>query len=465
MRAASALRWEIWLQLALAVVTLALAAAGAGSILNVAFLPLAVGVAAILYQRSPTRDYVGFCLWIWMLAPLVRRLADWSAGFNDFSLIIIAPLAVSLLTVTRAIRKSFWSYPPFSMIIVVYCYGALLGMFQGQIVSATYTLATFMAPVFFGCYVLSYPGRSQEIAETMLRTFIYATFFISVYAIDQYFNLRPWDAYWLAVAEISSVGLPFPQMFRLFGTLNSPGPFAIMLFVGILAMFSSTSRLRWITPPLALVSLALTLGRSAWGGLAIGLLMLLFLGQGLKRVKYALIGLVAAILALPLLSYEPISEAVLGRLQSVSNLSEDRSYNARVNFVDAILSQIDSLVLGNGLGVSGLGTKLGDAGANALKVFDNGVLDIFYNFGLVGFFVILALVMMVYTALKNGAADDYARVSAAIAVGTISQIVFSNALNGFGGMCIFPFMAIVVSRSVVASRPQGVMPLQRAFAR
>jgi hypothetical protein len=465
MRATSSLRWEIWLQLALVVVTLALAAAGAGSVLNVAFLPLAVCVAAILYQRSPTRDYVAFCLWIWMLAPLVRRLADWSAGFNDFSFIIIAPLAVSLLAATRAIRRSFWSYPPFSMIIVVYCYGALLGMFQGQIVSAVYTLATFMAPVIFGCFVLSYASRSQEIAETMLRTFIYATLALSIYAIDQYFNLRPWDAYWLSTAGINSVGLPFPQMFRLFGTLNSPGPFAIMLFVGILAMFSSSSRLRWITPPLALVSLALTLVRSAWGGLAIGLLMLLFLGRGLKRVKYALIGLAAAILALPLLSYGPISEAVLGRLQSVGNLSDDKSYNARVNFIDAILSQVDTLVLGNGLGISGLGTKLGGGGANALMAFDNGVLDLFYNFGLMGFFVIFALAAMLFTAMKNGAHDDYSRVSAAIATGVMSQIIFSNVLNGFGGMCIFPFMAIVVSRNVAASRRQSVLPVQPAFAR
>jgi hypothetical protein len=136
-----------------------------------------------------------------------------------------------------------------------------------------------------------------------------------------------------------------------------------------------------------------------------------------------------------------------------------------VNFIDAILSQVDTLVLGNGLGISGLGTKLGGGGANALMAFDNGVLDLFYNFGLMGFFVIFALAAMLFTAMKNGAHDDYSRVSAAIATGVMSQIIFSNVLNGFGGMCIFPFMAIVVSRNVAASRRQSVLPVQPAFAR
>lgn len=458
-------RWEIWLQLALAAMTFALAAAGAGSVLNLAFLPLAAAVALILYLRSPTRDYISFCLWIWMLAPLARRLADWSSGFNPLSLIIVAPLAVSLLAVGRANRKSFWSYAPFTAIMIVYGYGALLGMFQGQPIPALYTLATLISPVIFGCYILTYADRSREIAGTMLRTFIYGTFVLSLYAIDQYFNLRPWDAYWLVASELGSAGLPIPQMFRLFSTLNSPGPFALLLLVGLLAMFSSSSRLRWITPPLALVSLALTLVRSAWGGLAIGLLVLLVVGQGFQRLRYVLIGLLATILALPLLSYEPISEAFFGRLASIVNLAEDNSYNARLSFSDTILSQVDSLVLGNGLGISGLGTKLGGESSDAMRVFDNGILDLFYNFGLMALVILFSLAAMIYATIKNGSFDDYSRVSAAIAVGVLSQIVFSNALVGFGGMCIFPFVAIVVGRKVSASRRQTAFPLQRAFAR
>jgi len=459
------LRLEVWAQLALVAVTLALATAGAGSVLNLVFLPLSVAVALFLYQRSPTRDYISFCLWIWMLAPLVRRLADWNSGFNTLSLIIIAPFAVSLLVVMRADRKLFWSYAPFSMFIVVYLYGLLLGLFQGQWFAAPYTFVTMISPVLFGCFILTYPKQIGEVADVICRTLVQGSLVLAAYGIDQYFNLRDWDKYWMISSQMASIGLPIPQAFRLYGTLNSPGPFAQMLAVGLLAMFASSSRLRWIAAPLAVTVLALTLVRSTWFGLAVGLLVLVVVGQGKQRFRYVLIGLSAALLAVPLLSYAPISEVVLRRLDTIGNLSADSSYNARLRFTDSILDKTDTLILGNGLGMSGLGAKFDAKGSESTVSFDNGLLEIFFNFGSVGVLIILSLASMVYFMLRAASTDRYVGVATAVALCTLSQIIFSNSLNGVSGMFFFPFVAIVVCQRKLAARRPDLYAIQRAFAR
>ena len=64
--------------------------AGAGGILRLLFPLGATAVGVLLYMRYPLL-YVGFTWWIWFLTPLVRRLIDQRSGWQDPSIVLLAP--------------------------------------------------------------------------------------------------------------------------------------------------------------------------------------------------------------------------------------------------------------------------------------------------------------------------------------------------------------------------------------
>src|SRR5690606_31985599 len=52
-----------------------------------------------------TADYVKFVMWLWVLSPLVRRIADFQAGWQNPSLVLLTPyLVTSLCAVHVAAR-------------------------------------------------------------------------------------------------------------------------------------------------------------------------------------------------------------------------------------------------------------------------------------------------------------------------------------------------------------------------
>ena len=443
-RRARRLPVELLAQLALVGATIGLVAVGGGSILNLAFTPMALGVGIFLFIRTPTRDYVSFCLWLWMLAPLVRRLADWQSGFHVISPIIVAPLLVTLLSFLRASRQSFWRCVPFNVIMFVCVYGLFLGVLHGETFAAVFAALNWLAPLGFACLILSFPATAN-ISQIVFDTLVRGGLVIGVYGIWQYFAPPPWDAYWMISADMRSIGLPLPQQIRVFSTMNSPGPFALMLSAALLAMFAGGGRLRWLAAPPALAGFVLSLVRSSWGGFVLGLGVLVLFGRGKSRFRYIAIGATAAFLALPLLMYEPIATPFLNRVATISSIEDDGSYNARLAFSSRILENISSLVIGSGLGATGLAARLtGENGSGAAVVFDNGILDLFFTFGLLAVAILVALAVATLRMIAATRINDDARLATAIALGTLSQQVFSNILIGSAGMLVFPFIALAL---------------------
>lgn len=458
-------RPELFLQIGFAAVTFGLAAAGAGTVLQYAFAPLALIVAVILYLRAPTSDYIGFCYWIWMLSPLIRRLAELHTGFQSISPIIVTPLIVTGVCCLRMSRKSFWSFAPFNIIIIVYIYGAIVGILQGQLLAPVYTLISWTLPIIFGCFILTNINKIEEISGSIFRTLVVSGFIQALYALDQYFVLRPWDAYWMISSQMASIGLPVAQMVRVFGTLNSPGPFAIFMCAALLAMFSSASMLRWIAIPPALVAFALSLVRSSWGGFAIGLAVLLTFSRGRQRFNDLVVGAIGVAAALPLLSYGPIADQFAARFSTIFALQDDNSFAVRAALTNYLLTQVDTLIFGTGIGATGLGAKLGSSGTGMVN-FDNGILEMFFNFGLMSIGIFAALAMIIINIFRFASLNRYTQLSSAIAVSVIAQLVFSNSLGGIGGMLTFPMVAIVVGQrnSILQRRAlhtRGLRPVDR----
>ena len=85
-------------------VAAAMAAGGIGGALTWVFAPVALASGLWLYARAPSRGFIAFCYMLWMVAPFVRRLADWQGGRHDLSPIMLAPALVTGLGLFSAVR-------------------------------------------------------------------------------------------------------------------------------------------------------------------------------------------------------------------------------------------------------------------------------------------------------------------------------------------------------------------------
>lgn len=452
------LRPESFIQWMLLAVCVLLVASGAGAVLNFLFTPAAIAVGLYLYFRSAARDYLSFSLWLWMLTPLVRRLSDWQGGFQVVSLIIVAPLLVSLICLLGLSRRSFWSFSPAITITVVCLYGALVGLLNGAPFAVAYALLTWLAPLALAGHIMCLSDRGNEMADVMFRTLAVGALVMGLYGLDQYFFLRPWDAHWMTSAEMGSIGLPLPQQVRAFGTMNSPGPFAAFMAAGLLAIFAKGTKLTWLASPFALAAFALSLVRSSWGSFTVGLFLLIILGHGKNRWRYILMSVIALMSALPLLTYDPIASRFMDRLETLQNLEEDRSFSARLEFSQSILDDIGPLIVGTGLGQTGLGSRLasdsGDLGDHA--VFDNGVLDLFFTFGLGAFAILISLGATSIRLMKAARYSRNTQIAAAISLGALACLIFGNSLAAPTGILILPFMALALVQK--ARRPDAAEP-------
>src|SRR5258708_40199046 len=89
--------------LALAVgLSLSVAAAlwfgGKPQLLRVALPAMAALIGLLLYNTRPI-VYVSYSLWVWFMAPFLRRIVDWHFGFAEPNFVLLAPFLVSGISI------------------------------------------------------------------------------------------------------------------------------------------------------------------------------------------------------------------------------------------------------------------------------------------------------------------------------------------------------------------------------
>src|SRR5579862_3551295 len=137
----------------------ALALAGQATLLRLAIPGAAVFIGVVLYFSRPVR-YIEYTLWIWFLAPLVRRLVDWRFGYTEPNMILLAPLLVSAvagLTLIVPSRRGNGRIPPaFVLCGLAILYGFAVGMIahRDKVSPAemVYGLANWLCPLLFGLH-------------------------------------------------------------------------------------------------------------------------------------------------------------------------------------------------------------------------------------------------------------------------------------------------------------------------
>ncbi|WP_437324174.1 O-antigen ligase family protein [Sorangium sp. So ce381] len=404
----------------------------------------AVLVGLLCYRRSPTQ-YVSFLCWLYFLSPEVRRIADFSNGaYNPISPIQMAPSLVAVmsgLTVLThyrvvATKRAF----PSLLLVLALIYALVVGCIRNTIPSAVFSCGEAIIPIFVGFHILATWKHYPIYARVLVTTFSWGMFVVGAYGVIQYVLMPPWDAMWLLRSGMDSVGQPSPFSFRVFSTLNAPGPLANVLMSGLLFILAGRGKVVWVGAVSGLSVLLLTEVRAAWGGLIVGGLYALACIDGRTRSRVILAILIVAALSVPIFAIDEFANRVLDRMQTVSSIKDDHSFQARLQFYESFLSVATSDIAGQGMGSIGIGTKLDSATSQLGKfgVFDSGLMEIPYVMGWPGTLLyVTGLLWMIGRSMKHGMAMKSNRLLAAAAgtsIGLVSMLVFCNPLNASGGI-------------------------------
>lgn len=420
----------------------------AGGLLNYVFTPGIAAMGLVLLYLRPA-NYLAFTMWVWMLTPFYRRLADAHAGYTDASLVMLAPIVVTAccaISLAGNLRQN-WPKTVFLYVgmLAVLVYGFFVGAAQNGLLAAILALLNWSLPILFSLHIFVLPLEDEAKARQIMLAMVYGGLVIGAYGLAQYLILPAWDAAWMRDSALESIGLPIPRMVRVFSTLNSPGPYAQFVAAASLVAIATRSRMRWGSMIFSLVGLLLSLVRAAWGSWAIALVMLFFWSNVRQKTAFAVTAMAAILVIAPAIAFTPLGETVNARFATLSDTSSDASYLERVDLYRRFSSTALSSIAGVGLGRTGvISARLSGQSPGAVDSntsIDSGVLEIFYTFGLLGA-VFLALFAAIYVVSWPDRRNPYGVAAMTVALSCAPLVFFGNPLTGASGMLLFPFVAL-----------------------
>ncbi|MEZ2301875.1 MAG: O-antigen ligase domain-containing protein [Microcoleus sp.] len=410
--------------------------AGLGKILNIVFPAASFAVGLFLYLRYPIL-YVGFTWWVFFLTPFVRRVSDFRSGFTDPSPMLIAPPLVAMITIVTFYRNVPKAYDrgglPFILSAMAVFYGFLIGFINSAPVPAIISLMAWVSPILFGFHLFvnwrDYPSYRQNIQ----RTFLWGVLVTASYGVYQYLVAPEWDCFWLIQTKLyTSMGKPEPQGLRVWSTMNSPLHFATVMIPGTILLFISKGVLRFPGLALGILSLLLTLVRTAWGGWMVSLLALLSFLKGIVQIRLISVLLVIGILVVPLSTVEPFSKVIQSRVTSLTNVKDDQSAKERGVLYSLMIDDALNEYIGKGNGTIG--------------PIDSGFLDMILTLGWLGSIPYVGGMFLLFFSLfqgsKSSTADSFACATRAIALGFLPMLAGSNVIIGISGMVFWGFLGL-----------------------
>lgn len=272
-----------------------------------------------------------------------------------------------------------------------------------------YGLLTVLVPAVLGYAV--FEGLHPRLPRLAVLSTLVLAPLAAFYGLTQYVVDPPWDMAWLAdrQQELISVGRPEHREYRVFGSMESPGPFAVYLGLGLVSMgaFALWPHRRprpWVLPFAALAgvtmvsALILSATRSVLFGLPLVAMLGLLFVRGRKRGHVAVVTVVLALatLLVPVLVAGRLYDDAGADRLNVGQVGEDHSFQARLNLLDQFRIVL-RVPWGTGLGSSGRATLL-ETG-ESVAYLDNGYLAIAQETGLIG---LVAFLFLLRTAVVEG---------------------------------------------------------------
>jgi hypothetical protein len=432
--------------------------AGASRILRLAFPMGSFAVGMFLYQRYPIL-YIGFTWWIWFLTPWLRRLIDYRSGWDEQPIVLLSPFLVTFVTFTTLLQHLPRAYRqgslPFVLAFIGVFYGLLVGLINNPPLAVARAFLEWLTPILFGFHLFIHWRHYPSYRQNIQRIFLWGVLIMGVYGVLQYLVAPEWDRFWLI--NVKAFGSAEPLTIRVFSTVNSPGPFAIVMMAGLLLLFNSQEALRIPAAAAGYLAFLLTLVRSAWGGWFVGLVTLIASLKAHLQMRLIITILVMAVFVFPLVTIPPFSEIITSRLQSISNIKDDQSLSDRSASYDENLSLAFSQGLGKGIGSTFV---IKDGKIQTIRL-DSAILNTFFTLGWFGSIPYLGgILLLLFDMFQSsaGSLDPFASASRSITLSIFVQLMFGDVLLGLNGMVLWSFLAMSLAANKYYRHQKSITP-------
>jgi hypothetical protein len=422
---------------------------GAGSVIRILFPVLSFGVGVFLYFQYAA-SYIGFLWWIWFITPFIRRVIDYQNGWDPSGLILISPYLVTIITFITLVRH----FPkelrqeglPIVLALIGVFYGFCVGLINNPASSVVRSLLDWVAPLLLGFHIYVNWRNYPDFRKTLQQTFLWGVLVMGTYGIYQYIVAPEWDQFWLLEANFLTGGVPEPFGLRIWSTMHSPGPFAVVMETGLILLFTLQNPLTLPAAAVGYLSFLLCLVRSSWGGWLIALL--LFFASLKEKLQMRLIVTIAilAICVVPLVTMDQFSDPISNRLETISRLDRDRSFNDRSKNYNRNIEIALSEVQGRGLGSTWFYDE--ETGKFIKLVLDSGILDIFFTLGWFGAIPYLGgLLLILGNFLKYSEArfDAFLSASRALSISFCGKLIFGSSMIGVSGLILWGFIGVAMA--------------------
>jgi hypothetical protein len=341
----------------MAVVTALLILSPLSKLLLYVFPLMAFSFAVYLYRRN-LPGYVSLICWLWFLSPGIRRIVDYRAAWIPATAVLLAPpLAICapalwLIADWRKMLKR--PVAPLLCILAACFYAAGLGMVHFPTRLVIQDLLTWLAPLLFAFTVYRHHEQAPEMFAAFEKAFLYGMIVLSIYGLVQFFLMPAWDVLWMEQLNdiLNSIGNPVATEVRVFSTMNAPQVLASYLAVGLLIAFNSRLQIRFVSIPLALLCLMLTLARSGWVAVTVGAVYLLFTMPRRQQVQMVMAGLLGIGLLILAMQNQDLQQVISDRFQTLTDVRADMSFTDRVAGYKSVFADFLNNPFGRGLGVT-----------------------------------------------------------------------------------------------------------------
>jgi hypothetical protein len=381
--------------------------------------------------RKDKGAYVGFVCWLYILTPFVRRVVDYRTGSPEQTL-MLAPFLASLVCLIALLPR--WAEvlngrsAPMIYVLGAIFYGGITTLLQMRISEFVSGMSLWLAPLLFGMFLYLERRNVKELYAGFERALMGGTLVAGLYGIAQYFSPPSWDSLWMEVNHLISIGPAVPMNVRVFSTMNAPQVLGAFLVVGILVAFQSASRWKFVAIPAGVLSLGLSMSRSAWLAMVVGVAYLCLRLPSRERTKLIFVAASCAFVLVALTQIPAVHDLFAARFDTLTDVKHDESANDRAETYAAVAQSLSRSPFGLGIGVEGQGNaSVADAEHDSTIVnmlLSLGVLgSLVFTFGMVTLFARIVL-----TGSNGGAAGLTALQAAVVALA--AEAALNNVLTG-----------------------------------
>ncbi len=435
------------------------------------FLLLLFFLPAIILAFANSRHLLVYILCVWAFGPEVRRIVDWAQGeYQPMALLSLAPfLATTVLLIPIALHPAPLA-PPLRKALLFFGlaigYGTIIGAARNGL-SFVFDFGNYVLPFLLALYgAKRYPDTAER--DRWIASLSTIAVIVSIYGWFQYLTMPAWDAFWMRHSGLTSIGWPYPMRFRVFSTLNAPVQAGVFLAAALGPMLLNRrwrGRFGWVGVVLVASVLGITLVRTSW--LTLTVFLTAYLLAVPLRQSWRVVGAVACagILVFAVMPFLPGNQAVTTRLQSLTNLREDKSYTGRLAIAAELTREIVRNPVGNGIGGSGLTvTRFSDKNKAALNI-DNGFYLIYLDFGLPGTLAFFYGIWLMMAAIRESSRalpklSEHGRVARAAMVASVLSLASAHFFLGVSGVMVWFFVgsAVATMPARVRVAPRSVNP-------